>query len=397
MGSGAVSRAVGGKSQRLSASRRPILRYLFLLSGCITLLLVGLAVGLAATSGASTATSPVTSTTTATLVGPQIEAPDGSGPNQGAFTSVICTTSSSCIAVGVNGSSGIAAISADGGDTWAYQALPSGTPGLAAVSCANTTDCVAVGAGVELSTNNGGSNWSTHTPPTEGTTFYGVFCQESLTCVAVGVLPNSVGPYSGEIAVSDDGGSTWSAAPVPSGTPGLAGVTCPTSTTCIAVGATILTSDDSGATWQQRTVNGGTQPLTSISCQSTTVCIAVAPNPDGLDDPSAADAAITSIDGGNTWNPATFPNGTAGIGQISCSPSGACEAIGSPLLGGAPVAVSSSASGTGWTLVQAPTQLSSVAGISCGSDGCVVVGESAGAPASAVSGSSSSWTSEDAQ
>lgn len=341
-------------------------------------------------SGADSSTSATSTTTSSVLMGPQV--PQAAAPGV-EYTSVSCPNDSTCVAVGTGSNTGVAATSGDGGHTWTTLTLPSQTPGLAAVSCGTPTNCVAVGANTLLTSSDGGSSWSAQAPPVVGTTLYGVTCAATNLCIAAGVHPNAVGPYSGEIAISHDGGVSWTGGDLPDGTPALASVACPSGTRCIAVGATILTTDDSGATWQQRTVNGGMQSLVSIACQSSSTCIAVGPNIEGTQNPSASDAAIISSDSGDTWNAQPFPSGTAGIGRITCVSGGICEAVGAPVLGGAPVLAMSAGDPTQWVSSPAPS-LSSVQGISCSSSThCVAVGSSNSSPASVTSSSSATWSS----
>src|ERR1700678_705797 len=78
--------------------------------------------------------------------------------------SISCPSTSDCWTVGIAGTSDFGAIahSIDGGKKWKPQALPSGVLSLESVSCANISNCTAVGSssgGVAVSTIDGGATW----------------------------------------------------------------------------------------------------------------------------------------------------------------------------------------------------------------------------------------------
>jgi photosystem II stability/assembly factor-like uncharacterized protein len=252
---------------------------------------------------ASASNSNTTPTTTAppatgpTSVGaPKVVTPGGAAPGVGGYDAVTCPSTTSCIAVGADGSGTGTAASSNDDSAWTALQLPPQVSELDAVACASDKDCVAVGPKTIVSTLDGGQTWELHTPPVANTTLLGVTCTAALLCVAVGMSPNPAGPYAGEIVVSTDGGSTWTPGSVPTGSLGVGDVSCPTETRCIAVGATILVSNDSGRSWTMDTVAGGSLPLRSIACSSDETCVAVGSNPSGATDPSAQATDIISTE-----------------------------------------------------------------------------------------------------
>ena len=220
---------------------------------------------------------------------PQFPIVGGEEPGYGNYNAVACASTSTCFAVGAdNGGNGVAALSGNGGNTWSNTSLPSGTPPLDSIACADTTHCVAVGQGAAASTSNAGSTWDVSAIPVANTTMVGVTCPSAQTCVAAGVTAEQEGPYGGVVLRSTDGGSSWVQAQLPPDSYGLGDVTCPTPNTCIAVGAQILVSSDGGETSIVATVPGGTQALRSIACSSATTCVAIGSNVDGATNPNVS-------------------------------------------------------------------------------------------------------------
>src|SRR5258705_3604571 len=120
---------------------------------------------------------------------------------------------------------------------------------LAAVSCATTAACFAVGVADTSNTSYrlaerwNGSKWTAVTTPNPtGATnsqFTGVHCRTSTSCVAVGQYGTAA--LHTKTLVERWNGSAWSinASPNPAGiaVTGLAGVHCPSATFCVAVGS----------------------------------------------------------------------------------------------------------------------------------------------------------------
>ncbi len=172
---------------------------------------------------------------------------------------------------------------------------------LSAVSCATTSDCMAVGsyetpastsflgAQASLAEHWDGSTWTFE--PVAGAELTGVSCPSSGNCTAVG---DSCGDFycSDLPLVQRWDGASWATASAPS-PPGaesayLAAVSCASPTSCTAVGATSSTGPSmsplsehwDGQAWAIQEVppptivyNGG-GGLGSVSCPTPTFCVA---------------------------------------------------------------------------------------------------------------------------
>ncbi|MGD0254524.1 MAG: DUF4214 domain-containing protein [Acidimicrobiales bacterium] len=259
---------------------------------------------------------------------------------ESSLSSVSCASTSDCVAVGyyLNGSSyvGTALYSTDGGSTWSTGTLPGGVSDLSSVSCASTSDCVAVGQvgsgsseiGATLYSTDGGSTWSTGTLPggvsyISSILLHSVSCASTSDCVAVGEVGN------GTVALySTDGGSTWSTGTVPSevGESSLSSVSCASTSDCVAVGGyyggLTLYSTDGGATWGIGSLPSEVKLLRSVSCASTSDCVAV-----GFYSLSAG-AALYSTDGGVTWSAGTLASEVGILVSVSCASTSDCFATG---------------------------------------------------------------------
>ncbi len=144
-----------------------------------------------------------------------------------ALTGVACVSSSTCFAVGQNGTFDPSTdslwywfldVTHNGGATWTYNSAVSDT-GFASVTCANGTDCFVldyvVGSNLWLSTN-GFTSASVNL--TGGAGFSSLSCATSTECVLTGYGSslNDATTYVGSSATGP-----WTAAPVLSGVNGL--------------------------------------------------------------------------------------------------------------------------------------------------------------------------------
>ena len=187
----------------------------------------------------------------------------------GALAAIACPSATTCLAVGTDGSQGVATVATRAGAGWTWSpevrvALGQASPGLGglnAVACASPTTCVAVGSdnsdAVTTTGTAAASGW-TWTPETivtpdasGGGELTGVACPSARICVAVGstiangdvVSQQTGGVYRAEIATGSvaAGTVTWSpvsdVAPDPTGSDALAAVTCVSASSCLAVGA----------------------------------------------------------------------------------------------------------------------------------------------------------------
>jgi photosystem II stability/assembly factor-like uncharacterized protein len=144
---------------------------------------------------------------------------------------------------------GAVAVSADGGQTWALAAVPSGIGVLQSTACASTTVCLAAGTtgttvsdvvpakGELLRSTDGGHTWAQSAGPVPVEDVYGMACPSAQQCAMVGAfwfgLPE-VGV--GSVAQSIDAGSTFRSSPTSYTPLTLTAVACPSTSRCIAVG-----------------------------------------------------------------------------------------------------------------------------------------------------------------
>jgi len=155
----------------------------------------------------------------------------GNANNGYEYTSVSCTSTRFCVAIG-----GAGTVSVFNGYGWLIHAI---TPGIASVSCSSSTFCLAVTqTGDDLTFN--GAFWSVPHVFDSGNGPQAVSCASSSFCLATDV--------KGNVLTFD--GSTWSAPDAMNGSPpglllgsdeyygyyGMPSVSCPTATFCGAVG-----------------------------------------------------------------------------------------------------------------------------------------------------------------
>ncbi|MCL4445595.1 MAG: hypothetical protein M1134_01785, partial [Actinobacteria bacterium] len=210
-----------------------------------------------------------------------------------------CVGSTSCTAVGYyyNGSVDQTLIESWNGTSWSIAADPNAFfwqgSYLSSVSCTSSTSCTAVG----YYNNNGvsqtlieswnGTSWSIATSPGgPGSELSGVSCTSSTSCTAVG-------SSGSETLIESWNGTSWSIASSPY-VPGslnnyLNGVSCTSSTSCTAVGnyynyhnntvAQTLIESWNGTSWSvpasPNTSSSENNLLTSVSCVSSVSCTAV--------------------------------------------------------------------------------------------------------------------------
>ena len=304
------------------------------------------------------------------------------------LTAVSCANASDCVAVGSYTSFGPSIlVTANGGTQWTRHTGPSAVGLPTGVSCPSTSDCYVTGgsgiAGV-LVTTNSGTTWSKQNLPTTTPRLFGlnaISCHSTTHCVAVGAEGTS--PTGSLAAVSTaSGGAAWTAGTIttPSGTTGsLDGVSCSSTTDCIAVGSTrtsttstgvAYSTTDGGSTWTKETLPTGVPQLIAVTCPSTTDCVAVGP-----------DLVVTTTDGGASWTLHALTL-SATLDAVSCPSTADCVAVGSVITtSGSPAdetALSSTNGGATWTTATSlPTLKGSLHGVSCSATtACEAVGNS---------------------
>ncbi len=226
-----------------------------------------------------------------------------SGGYGGFLTSVSCSSTSYCEAVGQynNSEEATNAPLAEiwNGSTWAVQVTPAPpNPGPAtgsgfySVSCTSPDACTAVGYApsesfskpeVTLVETWNGSAWQEQAGPVRAGQLNGVSCLSTSFCMAVGTREPSSGPSDSLIELWN--GTDWAIQPSPEATnSSLDSVSCTSSTACTAVGATQVGTAALAASWngkqwsveQTPAPTGGTSSLlTGVSCSSSDACTAV--------------------------------------------------------------------------------------------------------------------------
>ena len=214
-------------------------------------------------------------------------------------------------------------------------ALPFGIPGLRALSCGSTEDCVGVAeAGAVVYTSNGGRSWSTGLLPRGPLPILDlVSCASAKHCVAMGDLQTFKGE---EVLVTNNGGATWSQTLTYAGN--LASASCSTADDCLAVGdtgkggtngATAAYSVDGGRSWTTVHVPYAVSALGGVACASKSDCVALG----GAYSAYLPVTAFYTTDGGRSWTAGKSPTEPAGsdifISSVSCSSTTVCAAVGS--------------------------------------------------------------------
>ena len=316
-------------------------------------------------------------------------------PSMVSANAVSCGDDQHCWAVGFGGGTTAAIVAtADGGSTWSAQVVPSSVSVLAAVSCSDKLDCLAVGSagatGAVAATTDGGATWTSETDPagaaavtavdcmskrrcvalaTDGTTYWssvttdegaiwarggdlppgmtaldGLACPSTLLCLVAGYSPIGPGRGGGAIATTGNGGGTWAAAALPPGVGILRGLTC-AGTTCLAAGTSstantgfvpgpgqLLTSLDGGATWQLTSGSVTHDDAFSASCPNAKTCVVVGTDWKGTTQPIPTGSIVTTVDGGVQWRSATLRYVPVGMASVACPAVNHCVAVGGNLL-----------------------------------------------------------------
>jgi len=222
---------------------------------------------------------------------------------------------------------------------------PDGALSYNAISCPTSTDCLAVGSGVDntldtITTSDGGASWTPVTGPPGSTQIAsglvpsaflsGVVCLDQQHCIAA----------DDQLLATSDGGHRWAPAAVPSGF-FVSSVSCTTAGTCVAVGvdasltppsglyvpptAAVHFSVDGGATWSAGQLPAGPWRLATADCVSLTVCYAAGWD---LARSSRAGVIFETATSGRTWTQIAFNGGLPALSKIVCPDENHCVALG---------------------------------------------------------------------
>jgi len=272
----------------------------------------------------------------------QQQAPVPAGATASELNGVSCADTTECIAVGsytTGSGTAVALVEAWTGSTWTIQTIPSPTPAaLSDVSCPSSTACVAVGGWTAMFWN--GSVWTIsnavpvppNAQPIGG--LAGVSCSSAAACTAVGSNPGLT------VAEAWDG-TSWIIQSTPNVPPPTAagnwldGVSCGSPTVCAAVGGWsayheggLLAEVWDGVSWALQTPGPGgafvAGQLNRVSCPSAGACVAVG---------QIIGGPVAAAWGGAAWTiqypPA--PGGATGatLNDVSCTSATACTGVGS--------------------------------------------------------------------
>ncbi len=324
------------------------------------------------------------------------EALPPTGAKGSSLSSVSCTSSEVCTAVGhyVNGSSvEVTLVEQWNGKEWSIQEAlpPTGAKGssLSSVSCTSSLHCGAVGRYVNSSGREvtlveqwNGKGWSIQEipriqePPSskeaKSSSLSSVSCTSSLSCAAVGRYVSSLGR---EVALVERwNGKEWAVQDTPSPPEAeggsLSGVLCRSSEACTGVGRYVNSSDRevalveqwNGKEWAVQETPSPTGPtngyLKGVSCTSSAACTAVGLFGEG----SGEYASLGERWNGTSWAVQETPSPTGAkdslLGGVSCAPlsSTACMAVGYFISrSGEDVQLAENWNGTSWAVQETPS------------------------------------------
>jgi photosystem II stability/assembly factor-like uncharacterized protein len=165
-----------------------------------------------------------------------------------------CMTGGTCIDAGYVPTSnshgqGAVAVSADGGQTWALAAVPSGLGVLQSTACLSSSVCLAAGTtgttvsdvvpakGQLLRSTDGGHTWEPSTGALPVEDIYGMACPSAAQCAMVGTEWFGLPALTvGAVGQSTDAGVTFRSSPTSYIPMTLTAVACPSVSGCVAVG-----------------------------------------------------------------------------------------------------------------------------------------------------------------
>lgn len=363
-----------------------------------------LVAGMAAVVGAALLAAPGFAAASATQRWSTQHSPNAVVAN-GMLAADACTSPDWCVAVG---SSATRRGSAPLTEVWngtSWRVVPAPVPagathgGLAAVSCAASTACVAVGhdtntAGnqVALAESWNGTSWTIQPVPdpvhARRSVLDAVACASATFCVAGGT--SSGGAQIGRVLAETWNGTTWTlrrAVPPDSSDSILYGAFCGAVTSCVAVGEYLDSHSDlwvtlaeswNGVAWSvQPTPNPDgaiLSRLDAVSCTSATACTATGSLTNGNGIGSGLVNPLAEVWNGTTWaiQPTPYPAGAniASLSGVSCLSPDACEAAGYwiPTVGHGRRPLAEVWNGATWTLQVVPGSgqaNDSLSGVSC--------------------------------
>jgi photosystem II stability/assembly factor-like uncharacterized protein len=298
----------------------------------------------------------------------------------GAIRAIACPSTSTCVATVVGG----VLVTTDSGATWTSHPIPPGTPPIWSIACPSITSCFALtitdqGNSI-IATTDTGLRWTTESLP------HNAGPARSISCPSITVC------FSGDL-ITVNAGKTWQVLPPTPEFDRIGAASCPSITTCFALTdeGMIGMTTDSGGLWTSQPTPAGTKPLVSIACATTTACVSIGSGNCSVEGglPCSSDyaplGAATTTNGGSTWTADPVPS-AINLTSVSCATVTNCSAVGYdglPLDGtqytGAGAALSSVDGGTSWQVQSIPPLAGGLLGVSCPSPTtCYAVGSGTG-------------------
>jgi hypothetical protein len=350
------------------------------------------------------------------------EVPNPTGAQTSYLSSVSCTASTSCTAVGgyeEAGSQNSKTLAEYwNGTKWAIQSTPNPTgahdgSNLLGVWCSSSRICTAVGSytttepgamptnTVTLAEMWNGVEWTIDTSlnqtngPTGGlNSLTSVSCALPEACAAVGHYQTDT---SAEGMLTESVTPEWTirSTPDPSGAKAshMIGLSCVSFGACTAVGysvngaseAAMLAEGWNGVEWKEQTLptaSGAKESVVEgVSCTSSSACMVVG----GFLNSSSVSVPLAERWNGVKWSAEEppIPSGAkeSGLFRVSCASASACTAVGAYTnSAGTYFTLAESWNGTSWSVKETPpvvgAKFSQLAGVSCtASNACTAVGE----------------------
>ncbi len=296
---------------------------------------------------------------------------------------------------------------------WSVTALDGGGANatrLAALACAGTNQCIAVGYGGSAGSYSGASlsSGTSSTPafvndavPSGITSLSGITCPSSTRCFAWGTTSSGAAVVTGTVTYSSVswGSSVDALATVPAR---VTSITCWSATHCYALGTkktattpvVLSLSSTTSRTWTLDTVpttaTYAPQTIAQLSCPAATTCYAV-----GTRKTSHGEVLSLATATSRKWTKDTVPTTVTDLSQISCPAKSMCYAVGARTTVSVYGAIVSLTTATMWKL-DTPRTAESISGITCPTtSACLAIGtNSSGSPALFWRTAAATFTSE---
>jgi photosystem II stability/assembly factor-like uncharacterized protein len=307
----------------------PMVQIGFLILGSVLLASCGASPHAASPSSSTSSTPPSSTLPTTTIPYP--------GPKITSISSVACVDALHCWAgagVGTSGDDSAILASTDGGATWDVQDVIPGVDGIGPIACPSDTHCMAAADRVTsqeppllLATSDAGTTWSMPAMSSGVSTLDALSCVNDSDCWLVAEKPQGFDL----VMATTDWGRTWSVqdqSSIEVSTGVGFGISCPSTSHCVIVGVGALTTTNGGSSWQKHTFPTGTSPpgeLNVVACPSLSLCVAEQDISSAV--PANTSTGIaTSDDGGTNWRTVDTVKGAVSD-SVSCPTTMVCLSV----------------------------------------------------------------------